>query len=150
MANACRYGTSITAVMYEAQVGNLEILKNVGDGVFRKRAVVDAGGVVDDYFGSAYFGHGNFEDSGEGTIIGHVRGVCVYGCGGGGGGDEGSITTVVEGGAGEEDDVGEAVRSEEAGDVRADHGSGANDKDGSCRYHDNETQEVYRTLVQML
>ena len=53
---------------------------------------MDAGGVVDDDFGSAYFGHGNFEDSGEGTIIGHVRGVCVYGCGGGGGGDEGSIT----------------------------------------------------------
>ncbi|KAL9068562.1 MAG: hypothetical protein Q9161_006107 [Pseudevernia consocians] len=98
------------------KLGNLDILKNVGDGVLRKRAVVDAGGVVDDYFGSAYFGHGNFEDSGEGTMIGHVHGVCVYGCGGGGGGDEGSITAEVEGGAGEEDDVGEAVRSEEAGD----------------------------------
>lgn len=75
-------------------------------------------------------------------MVGHVCRIRVYGCGGGGGGDEGGITGEVGGRAGEESDVGEAVRGEEAGDVGADHGSGADDIDGSWGCHDNGIKEV--------
>ena len=82
-----------------------------------EHAVVDAGGVVYDDFGGAYFGHGFLKGSGEGSMVGHVRDVRMYGCGGGGGSDKGGITGEIGGGAGEESDEGEAARGEETGDV---------------------------------
>lgn len=83
----------------------------------RRRSIIDAGGVVDEDFRDAYLGDGGFEGGGQGSMVGHVGRVGVYGCGRGGGGDEGCITREIGGGAGEEGDVIEAVSSEQASDV---------------------------------
>lgn len=41
----------------------------------------------------------------------------------------------MDGGAGEEDDVREAMRGEQTGNMGANHGPGADDEYGACRCH---------------
>ena len=119
----------------EPQGGDLQVHEHLVGGVLAEETVVDAGGVVDDDFGRADFGHGGFEGGGQGDVVGHVGGVGPYRGGGGGGRYGGSVPGEVGGGAGEEGDVGEAMVGEEAGDVRAYHGAGADDEEGAWGCH---------------
>ncbi len=54
----------------------------------------------------------------------------------------------VDEGAGEEDDAGEVMRGEEAGDVCVGTRPRAEDEDGTRGCHDNGIEEVYSALVQ--
>ena len=119
----------------EAQIRDFEVDENVIGAVLPKHSIVDAGSVVDDDFRDAYFGYCSFKGSGQGDVVGDVGWIGMDGCRRGGGGDEGCITGKIVGRAGEEGDVMEAVRGEDASNVRANHGPGADNEDGTLRCH---------------
>ena len=119
----------------EAQVRDPEIQQHVLGAVLAEGAVLDAGGVVDDDFGTAEVGDGAVEGGGEGGVVGGVGGVGADGEVGGGGGDEDEGVGEVAAGAGDEGDVGEGVGGEEPGDVGAYHRAGTDDEEGARGGH---------------